>query len=121
LFYTLFRNFDLGFLSMYRETPLVQDSMAVILWRLQLVARDWVTADGLPQEVFLNSVREELQAASISETVEADVLQWEVLEPLLWFGLLESDQPLDRWLRQAEPKYRKTPLFDRFLSFIYLP
>jgi hypothetical protein len=121
LFCTLCRNFDLSFLSAYRETPFVQDSMAVILWRLQLVARDWVTADRLPQEVFLNSVREQLQAASISETVEADVLRLEVLEPLVWFGLLECDQPLDRWFHQTEPKYRKTPLFDRFLSFIYIP
>jgi len=121
IFLTLFRNFDLDFLSMYRETPLVQDSMAVILWRLQLVAREWVTAEQLPKEVFLNCVREQVQAVSPWPAVESDVLRHEVLEPLVWFGLLECDQPLDPWLHQAEPKYRKTPLFDRFLTFNYLP
>lgn len=121
LFLTLFQQFDLDFFSAYRETPFVQDSIAVILWRLQLVARDWATAEQLTREVFLYSVSDQIKAVSPWPTAEAAVLADEVLEPLTWFGLLECDQPLERWLHHEKAKYRKTPLFDRFLSFIWLP
>jgi hypothetical protein len=121
VFLTLFREFDLDFFSAYRETPFVQDSIAVILWRLQLVARDWANAEQLTGEVFLNSVRDQIKAVSPWPTVEEAVLANEVLEPLTWFGLLECDQPLERWLHHEKAKYRKSPLFDRFLTFIWLP
>ena len=120
-FLTLFQQFDLNILSGYRETPFVQDSMAVILWRLQLVASDWATAEKLTSEVFLYSVTEQVRAVSSLPGVETDVLASQVLEPLTWFGLLECDQPLERWLHREKAKYRKTPLFDRFLTFIYIP
>jgi hypothetical protein len=121
LFLTLFREMSLDFLSGFQPTPFVQHSIAVILWRLQLVARDWIALNELPKEVFLNAVSEQVRAASIWPEVEPDVLRGEVLRPLLWFGLLECDKPLERWLHRDKPKYRKSPLFDRFLSFIWLP
>jgi hypothetical protein len=122
LFYTMFRNFDLGFLSPFRETPLVQDKMAVILWRLQLVADDWISLNELPRQVFLYAVGEQVRAASIWPKVESDVLLGEVLRPLLWFGLLECDHTDDEYHGpDVVLKYRKTPLFDRFLTFIWTP
>jgi hypothetical protein len=122
LFLTLFRNFDLDYISGYRETPLVQDTLAVILWRLQMVARDWIAADRLPPEVFLTRVLEQARAVSTMSDMETTILRHEVLEPLVWFGLLESDQIEDEWYRlRAQPKFRKTPLFDRFLTFIWTP
>jgi hypothetical protein len=120
LFVTLFRNFSLDYLSMYRETRFVQDSIAVILWRLQLVARDWTSVERLPKEVFLDSVSDQVRAVSPWPTVESDVLRREVLEPLVWFGLLESDQADDDRYSRGEPRYRKAPLFDRFLGFIWI-
>jgi hypothetical protein len=122
LFLTLFRNFSLDFLSRFQPTPFVQHTIAVILWRLQLVASDWTALDHLPREVFLNSVGEQVRAASIWPEVESAVLRDEIVHPLLWFGLLECDHIADECQRQgAILKFRKTPLFDRFLSFMYLP
>ncbi len=122
LFYTLFRNFDLSYLSVYLPTPAVQDAMAVILWRLQLVANDWVALNRLPGEIFLSHVRDQVRAVSPSPDVETWVLRGEVLRPLLWFGLLECDHDEEVYHGpDAVLKYRKTPLFDRFLSFIYIP
>ena len=95
--------------------------MAVILWRLQMMARDWATAEQLTGEVFLYGVSAQIKAVSPWPTAEAAVLADEVLEPLSWFGLLECDQPLERWLHREKAKYRKSPLFDRFLTFNYLP
>jgi len=122
LFYTMFRNFDLGYLSIYMPTPAVQDAMAVILWCLQLAANDWTPLDQLPGKVFPNFVRAHVRAVSPSPDVETWVLQGEVLRPLLWFGLLEGDHDEELYHGpDAILKYRKTPLFDRFLSFIYIP
>ena len=122
LFLTLFRDFGLDYISGYRETPLVQRTLAVILWRLQMVARDWIAADRLPLEVFLTRVLEQARAVSTMSDMETTILRHEVLEPLVWFGLLESDQTEDEWYRlRAQPRFRKTPLFDRFLTFIWLP
>lgn len=122
LFITLFRNFDLGYLSGCLETPLVQDSIAVVLWRLQMMARDWIAAESLPREVYLAAVHDQTRAVSPWPTAGSDVLRHEVLEPLVWFGLLETDQQDDdRHRPRNEAKFRKTPLFDRFLSFIWFP
>jgi hypothetical protein len=122
LFYTMFRDFGLGYLSPFQETPFVQGSAAVILWRLQMVTHDWFPLKQLPREVFLTQVSEQVRAASIWPEVEQDVLRSEVLRPLLWFGLLECDHTDDEYHgRDVVLKYRKTPRFDRFLSFIYTP
>ncbi|MCX6841921.1 MAG: hypothetical protein NTX53_06560 [candidate division WOR-3 bacterium] len=122
LFITLFRAFSLDFLSGFQPTPFVQHSIAVILWRLQLVARDWIALNQLPREVFLNAVSEQVRAVSIWPEVEPDVLRGEVLRPLLWFGLLECDHAEDEWHhRGVVLRFRKTPLFDHFLTFDYLP
>jgi hypothetical protein len=41
-----------------------------------------------------------------------------ILRPLCWFGLLEHPQGRScRTSLEASHFYRKTPLFDRFLSF----
>jgi len=120
LFITLFRNFDLSYLSSFRETPLVQDSIAVILWRLQMVAEDWLPLSQLPEEVFLTPVRDQVRAASSWPEVETTVLWGRVVRPLLWFGLLECDHGDDEWPGpRVILKFRKTPLFDRFLSFVW--
>ena len=42
------------------------------------------------------------------------MFSWRVLQPLWWFGLMERtkvDAPFE------PPRWRKTALFDRFLSF----
>lgn len=122
LFLTLFREFSLDYISGYRETPLVQSTIAVILWRLQMVASDWIAADRLPREVFLTRVLEQADAAAGLPDMATTILRHEVLEPLIWFGLLECDHDEEVYHGpDAVLKYRKTPLFDRFLSFIYIP
>ena len=48
----------------------------------------------------------------------ASILANEVLEPLVWFGLMECSIKDDDQFRPGRiRKYRKTPLFDKFLIF----
>ncbi len=118
LFLVFFREFNLDYMPAGREVPLVQESMAVVLWRLSVVANEWIPADRLPDELFLESVRRQVVRPS-SFPEEADwVIASHILRPLQWFGLLEGDPPLDdRRLLRDPVRYRKTPLFDRFISF----
>jgi len=122
LFTACFRRFNLGFLGGMPETPGVQYTIAVIFWRLSLKANDWIAAGKLPEEVFLPTVSAEIQHLNRWEGAEASALLVRVLEPLTWFGLLETDTPKDDHPRPSEDrKFRKTPLFDQFLSFVFKP
>jgi hypothetical protein len=120
LFIAFFRRFSLDYLSGFPETPFVQDSIGVILWRLSLKAPDWIPAGKLPPEVFLPQVRDQITRTDPWPSAESGILVLKVLEPLCWFGLLQGDTRDDDDLRPFEDrKYRKTPLFDQFMTFIW--
>jgi len=62
LFVAYFRRFDLRYNSHLRDVPLIQQSFAVILWRLDTVARDWTPVRGLARYILLRAVFEQLLA-----------------------------------------------------------
>ena len=86
-----------------------QDDMGVILWGLSNVAGEWQSVDTLRA---LTAVRDEA-VARMHWNAEGSMFAGRVLQPLRWFGLLEYHGPQERF----EVGWRKTPLFDRFLSF----
>ena len=86
-----------------------QDDMGVILWGLSNVAGEWQSVDTLRA---LTAVRDEA-VARMHWNAEGSMFAGRVLQPLRWFGLLEYHGPPERF----EVGWRKTPLFDRFLSF----
>ena len=86
-----------------------QDDMGVILWGLSNVAGEWQSVDTLRA---LTAVRDEA-VARMHWKAEGTMFVGRVLGPLRWFGLLEYHGPPERF----EVGWRKTPLFDRFLSF----
>ena len=86
-----------------------QDDIGVILWGLSNVAGEWQSVDTLRS---LCAVRDE-GVARMHWNAEGSMFVGRVLGPLRWFGLLEYRGPPDR----AEVGWRKTALFDRFLSF----
>jgi hypothetical protein len=123
LFDAFFRRFSLDYLSYFPETPFIQHSIAVILMRLSFVARDWIAAANLPREVLIRPVSQQIRVTfpKIAHA-ESWMLVIKVLEPLCWFGLLEmntSDQKNADYF--SDTKFRKTPLFDQFLSFEFKP
>ena len=86
-----------------------QDDMGVILWGLSNVAGEWQSVDTLRA---LTAVRDEA-VARMHWNAEGSMFAGRVLQPLRWFGLVEYHGPPERF----EVGWRKTPLFDRFLSF----
>ena len=86
-----------------------QDDIGVILWGLSNVAGEWQSADTLRT---LTAVRD-MSVAGLHWNAEGTMFAGRVLGPLRWFGLLEYRGPPET----AEVGWRKTPLFDRFLSF----
>ena len=86
-----------------------QDDIGVILWGLSNVAGDWQSVDTLRA---LSAVRDDA-VAKMHWNAESSMFVGRVLGPLRWFGLLEYRGPPDT----AEVGWRKTALFDRFLSF----
>src|ERR1035437_2776439 len=56
LFLAYFRRFNLQYDFHLRAVPRIQESMAVILWRLDSQARDWAPVRGLAQAIFLPQV-----------------------------------------------------------------
>ncbi len=87
-----------------------QDDMGVILWGLSHMAGEWQSVRTLAT---LCAVRDD-SVANMHWNAERTMFSGRVLGPLRWFGLLEWRLPLD--LLDARC-WRKTALFDRFLSF----
>jgi hypothetical protein len=123
LFVTVFRRFNLDYLSPFeRETPEVQNSIGVILWVLWMGARHWSSDEDLARAALLPYVRQKTDAVSPLPDASAWVLDNEVLQPLVWFGLLECNvADKDRFDPDKVRKFRKTPLFDQFISFHFKP
>ena len=76
---------------------------------LSNVAEEWQSVDTLRA---LTTVRDDAMAR-MHWNAEGTMFAGRVLGPLRWFGLLEYWGPPDT----AEVGWRKTALFDRFLSF----
>ncbi|MEO0080624.1 MAG: hypothetical protein ABIK44_08125 [candidate division WOR-3 bacterium] len=120
LFLTFFRKFNLDNLWGFAQTPLLQDTIAILLWRLTIVAREWVPLHRIPDELLLGPVWNEIIAQE--EKFQLDLLFHRVLEPLAWFGLLECTPELreiefDITKDLRDLRLRKRPLFDQFIQF----
>ena len=119
LFFNAFWQLDLGYFSHALHGDWPQCHIGPILWSLSVAAHDWQTSQRLTR----------LSVVPISDLFErswdtgAGAMTGQILRPLTWFGLLEArdaeQQPGEHSPRRL---YRKTALFDRFLSFdIQLP
>jgi hypothetical protein len=91
-----------------------QRDIGIVLWSLSIAANDWQPRERLTRmcTIPIDGVLD-TPWDTASHAMEATILR-----PLLWFGLLEQRQ--DEIVESRVEKrhfYRKTTLFDRFLSF----
>lgn len=113
LFHITMWHLDLNYLGrgLYPDWP---HATGVVLWSMSTAAIEWQSAESLTRlcAIPIHEVLKE-QRDMASYAMEARILR-----PLLWFGLLdhkEDDIPAAKFGKKNF--YRKTELFDRFLSF----
>jgi hypothetical protein len=119
LFLAYFRRFDLRYGFNLRDVPFIQQSMAVILWRLDSVASDWTPVRGLSAQILMRKVFEQLHAAMVSSWDKEEwILGGYVLLPLMELGLLER-KPHSGWsLIEEHHQVRISPLWRKFIHFV---
>jgi hypothetical protein len=113
LFHVAFWDLDLGYFS---GTPLgtwPQYDAGIVLWSLSVAADDWQSPDRLTRLCAIPTPQVlEAQADRAEWAMEANILR-----PLRSFGLLEHrEEESENWWAKRR-FYRKSPLFDRFLTF----
>jgi len=118
LFLAYFRKFDLHYDFHLRDVPGIQETMAVILWRLDMVAQDWKPVRGLAPDLLLRGVLDQLHAAMISPyDTEEWILAGYVLEPLHDLGLIERKSHGESPVVTARDHIRLSPLWRKFIAF----
>ncbi len=87
-----------------------QGDIGAVLWSISAVAADWQNAATLTA---LCTVADDTVPTGAQRSQAATMFARHILDPLRWFGLVEYLGPEV----SLDVRWRKTPLFDRFLSF----
>jgi hypothetical protein len=116
LFITFFTRFSLAYLDGYPPLPLVQDAAAVSLFAMSSAGVEWRTEDELAAVMLLPPVHDML-AGTMHRGRASWLVSARLLRPLMWFGLVEEREVRAEGTSDRTSQYRKTDLFDRFISF----
>jgi hypothetical protein len=114
LFHIAFWHLDFGYLGRGLHGDWPQQDGGIVLWSLSVAANDWQPSDRLTRMCSV-PIKGVLDAPWDAGT---HAMEARILRPLRWFGLLEhrqediADSPIGK-----RHFYRKSVLFDRFLSF----
>jgi hypothetical protein len=114
LFHTVFWILDLSYLGRDRFGVWPQRDRGVVLWSLSVAGNDWVPRENLTRICTIPIIG----VLESEWDIGSYAMEAKILRPLLWFGLLEYRE-LDSPDTAGGKKhcYRKTALFDRFVSF----
>ncbi|CAN5205722.1 hypothetical protein BH18GEM1_BH18GEM1_18400 [soil metagenome] len=126
LFRIHFRRFNLAYLDRIPETYEFQHTIAFSLYCFGQVGEGWRRAEDFAESLVLPVVREALPPQALYDPLSI-LVETRLLRPLTGFGLTEErlGEPGDGGEAAAAPlpsiltvrRYRKTALFDRFLTF----
>jgi hypothetical protein len=114
LFHTVFWTLDLSYLGRDRFGAWPQRDRGIVLWSLSVAGNDWLPRETLTRMCTVPII----DGWTANEDIGSYAMEAKILRPLLWFGLLEY-QELENPETMGGKKhcYRKTALFDRFVSF----
>jgi len=120
LFIAFFRKFNLAYAHPFAvDADGLQTCAGYTLYRLGIVAADWLAMDALPEHALLRAVRDEIEAGirgHVYWTVSR-VATGRLVSPLTEWGLLEGRyEPLSDFARELKA-VRITPLYRAFLRF----
>jgi hypothetical protein len=114
LFHTVFWTLDLSYLGRDRFGAWPQRDSGIVLWSLSVAGNGWATREDLTRICTIPIIG----VLESGWDIGSYAMEAKMLRPLLWFGILEYRE-LDNPDTAGRKKhcYRKTALFDRFLSF----
>lgn len=114
LFETCCRKFNLAYLTgIGPEWPELQRQVAFTFYRLRQLADEWHTAEQLMPDAVLPLALEKAPENSLHD-LPLVLFAHRPLQVLVLFGLLEKQAG-----ERSKQRYRKTPLYDRFLEFSF--
>lgn len=117
LFRTQFRTMNLGYLNpRLPDAPIFQRTVAFSLHRFGQVAKGWKTPEELARPILLPVVRAEVPPGPWGDRLPW-MIESQLLRPLVGFGLAEVREVPRKERLSPNHAYRKTRLFDRFLSW----
>ena len=114
LFHIMFWRMDLEYFGRGLLGLWPQADIGIVLWSLSVSAADWQTTDKLTR---LCTIPEPAELTGTWDK-SAFAMEAKILQPLLWFGLLEyRSEEIPNTQFGRKNYYRKTTLFDRLLKF----
>lgn len=114
---TQFRRLNLAYLDRAAPGPEFQRTIGYTLYQFGRTGDQWRSADALTADVVLPAVRRAIPANPYYDAL-ALVLETRFLRPLAAFGLVEERSlPREPGAFISRREYRKSPLFDRAVSF----
>ena len=114
LFHVAFWLFDLNYFGRGLPDDWPQRDIGVVLWSLSVSTSQWCTPEYLSKSCTIPT--EDIIAAP--RDIATYAMEARILRPLLYFGLLEQHSvPHHKYSSMDQSEYRKSALFDRFLSF----
>jgi hypothetical protein len=117
LFETHFRTLNLGYLDrMLVDAPGFQHTIAYALYRFGRIDPGWASPATIAEAVVLDSVRMELPGSEYRDWAAA-ITEARLLRTLTRFGLAELRELPREGSLVGDREYRRTPLFEHFLSF----
>jgi hypothetical protein len=114
LFHTAFWHFNVEVLGRGLHHGWLQRDVGIILWCISVSANDWQPPTRLSRlcTIPIDGVLDQKWDTASYE------MEAQILRPLQWFSLLEHrEEKSDTSVLGRRSFYRKTALFDRFLSF----
>lgn len=112
LFSTYFKEMNLGYLGSTIELPHLQYSVPFILYKLQKLAKKWISIEELMPDILLYSVTLELHLEDADTSIALDLLYDDLFTPLEHFSLIETRQKN----ATTPDEVRITPLFENFIE-----
>jgi hypothetical protein len=115
LFIGAFWRTNLDYFDRFNLDTWPQSDIAIVLWSLAVSASDWETAARLAR-MCASPIG---MVGAPTWDLPAACFESRILRPLTRFGLLERDreETLVFGEERQRPRYRKTPAFDRLISF----
>lgn len=124
LFITYFRSMNIAYLpNFWQDFNLIQECVPYTLFRLQQKASGWTPGDALFRETLLMNAQAEAFESLLYDFQKPEELFYDlVLRPLELFGIIESKLTGEpgRWFSRPN-QFRKTPLFDKLITFRFAP